>query len=417
MRLLPNVTPEMLLADFWLERVPAPDAPRLDAAAIAAYNTSVPDVIGVPPVLDLPDRIAADVVRAALPAFPDAPRYDADGALFSPSYWDTLRGVMALDALPDEITPRFGVAVRRTAVRDFPTDRIALKAPGDLPFDRFSETTIDVGWPVAVVHQSTNGWIFALTPHYWGWLHRADVALADRATVAEFVNAPSFAVAIAPWAELAVAGGGKPATIQMGTRLPLESSGALILPRRAPDGGLTFTQGYPLPDFPGGIPAWHTGYLPASPRALLDQAFKLLGEPYAWGGMRLGRPGRDCSRLTRDVWATTGILLPRNSGQQGRIGRTVATFPADEAPPDRAARLSASGAPADLLLLPGHVMLYLGTVEGRPYALHDLWQYRHPEGHLTTVQGVAVTDLPLQASAEGHTLLERLTHVQAVRPA
>ena len=258
---------------------------------------------------------------------------------------------------------------------------------------------------------------FGLTPHYWGWFHLADVALADRAAVAAFVTAEPFAVAIAPWAELAVAGGAGHATVQMGTRLPLAASGALTLPRRAPDGSLTLINGYPLPDFPGGVPAWHTGYLPASPRALLGQAFKLLGEPYAWGGMRLGRPGRDCSRLVRDVWATAGIQLPRNSGQQGRTGVTAAQFDPGETPPARAARLSTFGAPTDLLILPGHVMLYLGAVKGRLYALHDLWQYRHPEGHLTTVQGVAVTDLPLQASAEGHTLLERLTHVQAVRPA
>ncbi len=142
----------------------------------------------------------------------------------------------------------------------------------------------------------------------------------------------------------------------------------------------------------------------------------MLGEPYAWGGMRLGRPGRDCSSFVQDVWGTAGVRLPRNTGQQEMIGQTVVAFEPFEAPEVRAARLIAQGAPGDLLLMDGHVMLYLGEVDGRPYAIHDLWQYRHPDGSLTLAGAVVVSDLPPERSTERHTLLERLTRVQRMQP-
>lgn len=55
----------------------------------------------------------------------------------------------------------------------------------------------------------------------------------------------------------------------------------------------------------------------------LDQARKLLGLPYAWGG--LGPEGVDCSGLTQTAWRAAGILLPRDSDQQLLCGALTAT--------------------------------------------------------------------------------------------
>jgi len=348
-----------------------------------------------------------------LPAVGDRPRYDADGAAFGPADWEAIRANLALEALPAQIAPRFGLAVRRTALRTYPSSRIALKEPGDLPFDRFSETTVDAGWPVAVLHTSADGlWAYALTPNYWGWLRLADVALADRAAVRDFLQAEPVAVAVGPWADVALAGGQPPVILEMGSRLPLAGPDTLLVPTRLADGALAIGRGY----LRAGDPDWRIGYAPASPRAILEAAFRVLGEPYAWGGMRLGRPGRDCSGFVQDVWATAGVRLPRNAGQQEMIGQTVVVFEPFESPASRAARLVNLAAPGDLLLMDGHVLLYVGEVDGRPYAIHDLWQYRHPDGSLTLAGAVVVSDLPLEMSAERHTLLERLTRVQRMQP-
>lgn len=413
MPLLPNVTPAMLLPEFWLSRLADPDRATFDAAALADLNATVPALIGIPGVLGLPDALDAADVLALLPAVGQRPRYDADGAAFGQADWEAIRANLALEALPARIVPRYGLAVRRTALRTYPSSRIALKEPGDLPFDRFSETTVDAGWPVAVLHTSADGaWAYALTPHYWGWLRLADVGLAERAVVRDFVQAEPFAVAVGPWADVALAGGQPPVVLEMGSRLPLAGANIVLVPTRLADGSLAIARGY----LRAGDADWRIGYAPASPRAILEAAFRVLGEPYAWGGMRLGRPGRDCSGFVQDVWGTAGVRLPRNAGQQEMIGQTVVAFEPFEAPEVRAARLIAQGAPGDLLLMDGHVMLYLGEVDGRPYAIHDLWQYRHPDGSLTLAGAVVVSDLPLERSTERHTLLERLTRVQRMQP-
>jgi cell wall-associated NlpC family hydrolase len=75
------------------------------------------------------------------------------------------------------------------------------------------------------------------------------------------------------------------------------------------------------------------------------QAFKMLGEPYAWGGSRMGIFGRDCSRFTRDIYATTGLILPRNGSQQQRVCPTQIVFTLDMADADRKTALCEKAAP------------------------------------------------------------------------
>lgn len=424
MRLLPHVTPEMLHVDFWLARLGDPDAPLLDAEEIATFNARVPEVVGVPDVFALADTLPAEAVREAITLPATRPYYGVDGAPFTASWWEELRANMALDAIPAPAPVRFGLATQRTSVRTYPTMRMALAEPGDLPFDQFQETTIDLGWPLAVVHTSADGrWALALTPLYWGWVRLDHVALGEREAVQAFVGATPFALAVAPWADVALPGEGPHQVAQMGTRLPLVGRGEVrhrvLLPRRGEDGSLERVQGV----IAAQDPAWQEGYLPPTLRTVLRQAFALLGEPYAWGGMRVARPGRDCSRFVRDVWAVTGLYLPRNTGQQVRLGRTAATFAPDDPPTARVEALQERVPPGALLFLPGHVMLNLGVVEGIPYAIHDLWGYNHADGHREIVGEVVVSDLPVpdpaRQAGDGpesgwRTLLERLTQAQVI---
>ena len=57
------------------------------------------------------------------------------------------------------------------------------------------------------------------------------------------------------------------------------------------------------------------GDLPLSRANLLRRAFKLLGERYGWGH---DYAGRDCSGFLSDVFATFGVRMPRNTGDQAK---------------------------------------------------------------------------------------------------
>jgi cell wall-associated NlpC family hydrolase len=56
-------------------------------------------------------------------------------------------------------------------------------------------------------------------------------------------------------------------------------------------------------------------------RQVLREAFSYMGVPYVWAGNT--RSGLDCSAFTKNVFSTIGVDLPRHSGHQIQVGRTI----------------------------------------------------------------------------------------------
>jgi len=171
---------------------------------------------------------------------------------------------------------------------------------------------------------------------------------------------------------------------------------------------LTFRKGYLSKD-----EDVHPGFLPYTQENLARQAFKMLHQPYGWGEM-FG--ARDCSRFIMDIFATFGILMPRNSKLQARIGFSLGqvegmTIKEKQGVLDRAIPL------ATTLRLPGHIMLYLGKDKGNYYAIHNIWaiQRRGWFGPvLEKIGRVVVSDLSLGRSASYESLLHRMTDIQTI---
>jgi len=64
--------------------------------------------------------------------------------------------------------------------------------------------------------------------------------------------------------------------------------------------------------------------------------------------------------------------------------------------------------------MPGHVMLYLGEVNGCHHAVHSFWAYKKRNGdkeETVPVRRVIVSSLDLGLNTSGGSLLERLTSV------
>jgi len=399
MRLAPNVRFEMLNAAFWLERAPDPDAPLLAPEQIAAFNANVHGVIGIPPVLDLPDWLPRDEVARRIRAYvPNRVLYNSQGLPVEPAALEKWLDEVMPD-LPDPVRVDFGLATQCANVLALPTGEIYTSRPFDYAFDRKQETTIDVGWPVAVVATSQDEMYFCLTPLYWGWVHRAYIVrLGGGEVFTSYVTEEPFITTTAPWGGLANLATGHAFTSQMGTRLPFREE--------TPD---VYETCLPIPPFARGYARkddFAVGYLPLTLRSLFTQAFKLLGEPYAWGGSRMGIFGRDCSRMIRDVYATTGVYLPRNGDQQGRACKEVVAFTPEMNDKSRKAALVESVPPGAILELPGHVVLYLGHVHGEPYVIHDTASSGFSE--------VIVSDLSLGAESPSGSLLRRMARAVIV---
>ena len=182
------------------------------------------------------------------------------------------------------------------------------------------------------------------------------------------------------------------------------------IPFRERDGRLTFRNGYiPVDD------DVYYGFLPYTQKNLAQQAFKMLHQPYGWGEMS---GGRDCSRFIMDLFNTFGILMPRNSNLQAKMGIPLGalegtTIEEKKKILDRAVPL------ATLLRMPGHIMLYLGRHNGEHYAIHSIWGIHNggKSGPVYKKIGkVAVTDLNLGKGGPNGSLLHRLTEIHLIGP-
>lgn len=397
-------------AEFWVSRCPDAERVLLDAAGVAAFNARVRELD--PSVRDLaalPERLPrGDVVDllAAASKPPAGPLYHADGRAVGPAERAAWQAACDAGAVPAEVEPRFGLIVRRTDVRRLPTRLRVFRAPGDTDLDRFQETALFPGTPVALLHRSADGqWAFLFAPNYAGWVASDAIATGSREQVLGYVARCSRVVtgsrvltAFTPeapeisrlWLDMGVSVpelADWPRRKQVNGQVPLASH-VIELPTRTPAGGLAIR--------PGLLPRaadTHAGPLPVTRANLIRQACKFLGERYGWGH---DHEGRDCSGLIGEVYRSVGLILPRNTADHVR-SPALDRLPLgpDLSPAERLAAIAAL-APGDLIYGPRHVMMVLGQAP-------DTWVIHATHGGWDgpPVNGVVIMPLAEVGSREG----------------
>ena len=423
-----------LTADFWVAQLDRPDGVVLDAAAIAAQNgkllrtdPSMNDLAALP--ASLPRARIVEWIQD-LSSLSGKPYYDVDGEPVPAATLDGLIDALDLQAIADDTKTRYGMALRRTALRGFPTGLRVFSTRGDTDIDRFQESALFPGTPVAIVHHSRDGkWLWVVSPRYKAWVSAQDIAEGSREQVLAHADKAPYRVVL----------GAKVSTVftreqpqlselqlDMGVRVPLAevppaapvngqhpySSWTLELPIRAADGSLGFAPALlqKNQDTAG-------AYLPLTHANLVRQAFKFLGERYGWGH---SYNGRDCSGFVSEVYRSMGVELPRNTRDQSvSPALNHVTFAKDEGPERRKAAVDALQV-GDLIYIPGHVMMMIGRIDGAPYVIHDTngGSYLDADGKLRSMHlnAVSVTPLlPLRFNTE-HTYVDRITSIVRIRP-
>ena len=337
--------------------------------------------------------------------------------------------MLAIDSIKADNPLQFGLVVKRTALRAFPTLDRVVNEQRNADLDRFAETALFVAEPVAVLHRSRdNSWLLVQSFNYTGWVQAADVAIGSRQQVLSYAEQAPFIVITAAKA-YTVYTPEQPALselqLDMGVRLPLLSTAdtgfnvhgqnpaasyIVQLPFRQADGSLQF--------MPALLPLSSDvsqGYLPFTEHNLLRQAFKFLGERYGWGH---DYNGRDCTGFISEIFRSFGLLMPRNSGQQGQgsYGRNL-RFDAQSSQQQKldAVRQAKVG---DLLYFPGHVSMFIGMVQQQPFMIHSVNTLIYPTDnglYQGRLNGVVVTPLmPLQANTE-QSYLDALYAIKSMR--
>ena len=410
----------MKTAGFWIGHHPSPDTVIMSPDAIDQFNTRLrvdnkltKDIFTL--IQDQKTESLLDDLQKTLSDIIAKEYYTAAGVRDDQDFMDDVKHNMNLSVVVVGVAPRYGLVVHYASQRFLPTKQGLYEEKNDYDFDQLQNSALDVGTPVAVVHTSADGlWYYTLTAISDGWVEAKNIALGDVNQVKQFAEDRDFGVVIKPKADIFL---NEDMTdyydyVRMGMRLPLSGVDAgrvtVNVPVMGADGTLTVQEGYMNAEDVS------TGFLPFTARNIYKQALMMLNQPYGWGDM-YGE--QDCSRFLQMVFATVGIDLPRDSWAQAQVSNSAVDF--DEKNNDGikiAAIAKATGANT-LLAMKGHIMLYLGTVDGKPYVIHDTTGYKKIEDQKEinyAIDRVIISDLSLGQGTQKGSLLRRLTRTVTI---
>ncbi|MDD5669950.1 MAG: SH3 domain-containing protein [Candidatus Omnitrophica bacterium] len=417
---MPGINQEMNTPDFWIKKYASPDTVILDPEGIQKFNRDseqkhlIKDLIVQEHVI-LGTEVREEVLKE-IHALKVKKLYDARAKIVGEDFYRRIEACADLGSVPSQVSPRYGFVFRYADQRLIPTDEIITSEPGDVEFDEIQNSSLDIGIPVQILHESKNGsWVYTWSSSSAGWVKKENIVFCSFEEFKRFVSPDSFAVVINAKAEIFRDPSlSRPyAKVRMGAFFPSVGSGhsmiRILIPAQGKDGGCHPETAYVKKE------DVHIGFLAFTPRIIIRQAFKLLNAPYGWGGMN---GEQDCSGFIQEIFAAVGIRMPRNSSEQGLTGNLKGEFKGRS---ENQAKLNILRSVGDkeiaVLRLKGHIILFLGTHKGTPYAIHALYGYKEktPRGFITRkVNKVVVSDLFLGEGSEKGSLLDRIIMICSI---
>ncbi len=416
---LPRTHSTMFAPGFWISQHPFPDQEMLNPVAINALNQYIQDE------LKLTNDVFTTVsnernqellfrLEQNITDFTQKGYYTLQGVRNDKDFIERAKQNMHLTAVVLGVVPRYGIITRFTDQRFFPTTEGLYERLGDVDFDELQNSGLDVGTPVAIVHASRDHqWVYVYGPISDGWVKATDVGMGNQEQVSHFVSPKKFVVVTAAFTDVFSdrTRSRLLTTVRMGVKLPLvgieDGIASVQFPQRDAQGKLIFVEGFmDRRDL-------NEGFLPMTPRHFYTQAFRWLHTPYGWGDFR---GFIDCSRLVQSVYATFGVVLPRDSKNQAKVGKALADF-TDESTGSQKLAVLATTPIGSLLVLKGHIMVYLGSINQVNYVMHATSGYRQREGShdvMRSLMKVVVSDLSLGEGSSKGSLLKRLNRILTI---
>lgn len=423
-----------LTPKYWIERaqdgasqlLSGPGIARLNEQSFATSDTLVvlddyPGELGAEQLLTLVEKISR---RAT------SDRFYAGGALLTDADYARYEAYLNLDAIRESNPVRFGLVVRRSDMRTYPTSDRIFKTEAHSDLDRFQESALFPADAVAILHTSADGeWLLVQSYNYLAWVQSTAIAVGNREMIFEYKERPDFVVMT----------GNKVITtynphvpeiselqLDMGIRLPLARAEDVSNNLHGQNPYASYVVELPVRNAAGELrlePALiarsadvSTGYLPYTRENLISQSFKFLGERYGWGH---SYNARDCSGFVAEIYKSFGVFLPRNSGDQSSsaIGRN-SRFDGDEQTSSKLEELRSLDI-GSLIFIPGHVMMYIGEVDGEPYVIHDVagLNYTSAAGEFYSgvLSGVSVTPLLPLGFSEDKSYVDSIKNIKEIK--
>lgn len=282
----------------------------------------------------------------------------------------------------------FALTAANTALRNFPTDEpifLNPQTPGEgYPFDYLQESTLSIAHPLFVSHFSKDrAWAFVSDDAVWGWVKVEDIKFINDETAKSYAKQKFISVKVDK----------TPVYDKYGGFLFYARVGG-ILPFLSEDNenfyGQVFTRAG-LRDYKISKQAASNFPLKFNDGNVKTLINSLLNQPYGWGGVdKL----RDCSLFTKDMLASFGVWLPRNSRAQASVGKKIELKGlSDEI---KAQIIKEQGVPyLTLIHLPGHIMLYAGFKDADIFVVHDAWGLKTASNGRALIGQTAITTLEI----------------------
>lgn len=418
---LPGVSTAMQSESFWLAKLSPETDKAISEKEIDVLNriyAKKEKALNMPE--DLPGEYSGTWLKETiLKEFTDFSKkklYDENGKAISADFWKDLRENLSLESIPPKFVTGYGVLSQFASLRVLPTDRNLNSRPGDIHFDQAQQSGYETGTAHVIYHKSKDGkWLYAQNRSYRGWYKLDAMAICDLEAYKLYaIQDPKVVVSSVRTSVFGDKGTNKQemGSLRMGAILPQSRTGtdqhynAVYYPIRTAKGELQ-TQVCFLPKTDSAA-----GFLVLNRQNAIIQAFKLLNQSYDWGDKN---GAWDCSSLVQSVYQCFGLYLPRNGNEQANALYGIAAFSHETASAKEKTIIDKAIPGLSLVRMPGHIMIYIGSHEGKAFVLHDVHAYLEPtknSGDKTIlINKTVVSDLHLGKGSQKGSWLQRVNAV------
>lgn len=311
--------------------------------------------------------------------------FDESKKPINAQFFDSLVESMNIDSYPS--MRKKAVMIKSANVRALPTNKPRFSKIDGYPFDRWQNSLIFAYTPIIVLHSDkSKEWLLVQSSFVSGWVKADEVAFISTKQARELMSADF--------------------VLPMEDKIPLYHNGLFLQNARvgmilATSAGKS-AKGTKAKKGEKQKGRDSTRHIIAFKRDINGNAVKLRvdfdknrfapfplefsaeniakmidvigAENYGWGG---AYENRDCSSFVRDIFANVGVWLPRNSKAQVDYGKRAKGSEFIALPKDNDAKIATILSRAKpfrtIIWLKGHIMLYIGALQGNPIVAHQVW--------------------------------------------
>lgn len=413
---IPGMTDEMYDYTYWIDAADTDtSAILMTKAEIAAMNRLCMDTpqAQVRDFTGLTESYDASPLRASLSseAIPTA-KYYIDGELLdNEKYFGGLEKDIAATAYTGQRKIQYAICTTHADIKSYPTNSMIMDSLTDTA-DEMQLSSLIVNEPFVIKQKCDREG----TTFYWGyadnvsgWVDGANLAICsdkaewldawyiDDIEGRDFLVVTQDHITLEPSTDPSYPAGLR---LAMGVTLKLVAEedvpttvgerGTLVnyvvyVPTRDADG--RYVKKMALIPIHASV---SEGYLPYTQEMVLDLAFRSEGNRYGWGNML---ENLDCSGYIRNILRCFGFTFPRNTTWQRNIpGTKVDLSGLTNEEKIKVLKTLPLGTP---LYMPGHAMVYIGTVDDTPYVISSTAMFTMPEGDINIVKYLSVIPTPM----------------------